>query len=181
MRHTTALLCTLALLMSASASAQKLLVTSKSFKPNGAIPRKFTCEGRGISPPLKVENIPAGTKTLAITLHDPDAPLDGGFTHWVIWNINGEKKKIKRNFKRGEMGPNTLGQHSYKGMCPPLGIHHYHFKVYALDTKLDIDKNSYKEMLEKKMQGHILAEGELVGVYKKKKLEPTGGAAPPPE
>ncbi len=165
----------LALAMLASfTNIKKLAVTSKAFENNGVIPRKYTCEGRDVSPPLDVANIPRGTQSLAVIVHDPDAALQGGYTHWVAWNIE-VGRRIKKNLKRGEMGPNSIGEHSYDGMCPPLGIHHYHFKVYALDTKLDIDRNTYKEGLEKKMQGHILAQGELVGVYMKGKLGESGG------
>lgn len=179
MRSVIVLLSTLALTMLTSfSSSTKLTITSKAFENNGPIPRKYTCEGRGISPPLEIWNIPLGTQSLAITVHDPDAALDGGYTHWVVWNIS-PTRKIRRHFRKGEAGPNTIGEHKYKGLCPSLGIHHYHFKVYALDTKLDIDRNTYKAGLEEKMRGHILAEGELVGVYMRKKLPASGGATEP--
>jgi len=92
-------------------------------------------------------------------------PLEGGFTHWVVWNIN--VGDIPEGFKGADQGMNGAKQHGYKGMCPPTGTHHYHFMVYALDTKLDIDKNTDKAGLEKSIQGHILSQGELVGLYKK--------------
>ena len=143
-----------------------LTVTSASFKHVGNIPSKYSCEGTEASPPLQVSNIPAGTKSLALIVHDPDAPVKGGFTHWVMWNIdiNGS---IPENFKGAEQGLNGAKKPGYIGMCPPSGTHHYYFKVYALDTKLNIDKNSDKAALEKAMEDHVLAEGELVGLYRK--------------
>jgi Raf kinase inhibitor-like YbhB/YbcL family protein len=154
------------LFMTSFTPKTKLTVTSTSFKNDGNIPSKYSCEGEQASPPLHVTNIPAGTKCLAIILHDPDAPLKGGFTHWVLWNTD-KSGNIPENFKDGTMGLNSTGKSGYIGMCPPSGTHHYHFMVYALDTKLNIDKNSDKAALEKAMEGHILSEGELVGLYKK--------------
>jgi Raf kinase inhibitor-like YbhB/YbcL family protein len=144
-----------------------LKITSTSFVNNGSVPAKYSCEGEEVNPPLLINNIPSGTKSLALILHDPDAPMKGGFTHWVVWNIEPGDNKIPENFKGAEQGLNSAGQKGYKGMCPPSGIHHYHFRVYALDTKLDLDKKTDKAALEKSMQGHILAEGDLVGLYKK--------------
>ena len=97
---------------------------------------------------------------------DPDAPMKGGFTHWVIWNIATDGN-IPENFKNDNRGLNSAKQPGYKGMCPPSGTHHYHFMVYALDTKLNIDNNTDKEALEKAMKGHVLASGDLVGLFNK--------------
>jgi len=150
-------------------NSPKLKITSTSFANNGSIPSKYSCEGEEVSPPLLISDIPSGTKSLAIILHDPDAPREGGFTHWVVWNIDPGNNNIPENFKGAQQGLNGAGQPGYKGMCPPSGTHHYHFMVYALDTKLDIDKKTDKTGLEKSMQGHILAQGDLVGLYKKTK------------
>lgn len=150
-------------------NSPKLKITSTSFANNGSIPSKYSCEGEEASPPLLISDIPSGTKSLAIILHDPDAPREGGFTHWVVWNIDPGNNNIPENFKGAQQGLNGAGQPGYKGMCPPSGTHHYHFMVYALDTKLDIDKKTDKAGLEKSMQGHILAQGDLVGLYKKTK------------
>lgn len=146
----------------------KLTVTSTSFRDNGMIPGKYSCEGEEISPPLKITDIPADTKSLALIVHDPDAPVKGGFTHWVVWNIDIDGN-IPENFKKAEQGLNGSKKRGYKGMCPPSGTHHYHFKVYALDTSLNIDINMDKPGLEKAMSGHVLEEGELVGLYAKTK------------
>jgi Raf kinase inhibitor-like YbhB/YbcL family protein len=145
-----------------------LSVTSSAFSENGMIPLKYSCEGDEAIPPLHIGAIPAGAKTLAIILHDPDAPMAGGFTHWVVWNI-GVDADIPENFSGGEIGLNSMGKHNYKGMCPPSGKHRYYFMVYALDTKLAINANTDKAGLEKAMQGHILAEGTLIGLYRKVK------------
>jgi Raf kinase inhibitor-like YbhB/YbcL family protein len=150
-------------------NSPKLKITSTSFANNGSIPSKYSCEGEEASPPLLISDIPSGTKSLAIILHDPDAPREGGFTHWVVWNVEPGNNNIPENFKGAQQGLNGAGQPGYKGMCPPSGTHHYHFMVYALDTKLDIDKKTDKAGLEKSMQGHILAQGDLVGLYKKTK------------
>jgi Raf kinase inhibitor-like YbhB/YbcL family protein len=147
----------------------KLKVSSTAFADNSAIPMKYSCEGKEVSPPISISDVPAGAKSLAIILHDPDAPMAGGFTHWVVWNINVADKTLPENFKGAQQGLNGAGQPGYKGMCPPGGTHHYHFMVYALDTKLSIDPKTDKAGLEKSIQGHILAQGELVGLYKKSK------------
>ena len=146
----------------------KLQVSSPAFTNNSDIPMKYSCEGEEVSPPLSIGDVPAGAKSLAVIVHDPDAPVAGGFTHWVIWNIS-VTDRLPENFKDAEQGLNGAGQPGYKGMCPPTGTHHYHFMVYALDTRLSIDAKTDKAALEKNMQGHILAQGELVGLYKKSK------------
>ena len=146
----------------------KLKVTSTSFTPNGIIPAKYSCDGIGISPPLSVANIPINTKSLAIIVHDPDAPHPGGVTHWVAWNLplNGI---IPENFQGGKQGENSDHKTGYKAICPPDGTHRYNFKVYALDEVLMADTTTDKAALEKVMKGHILAEGELMGFYGKGK------------
>ena len=151
----------------AFAQPRSLKVTSSAFQKNGNIPTKYTCEGEQVNPPLSITGIPPGAKSLAIILHDPDAPMDGGFTHWVVWNIDPSTKDIPEGFKGAEQGLNGAKQAGYIGMCPPSGTHHYHFMVYALDTKLDLSKQTDKTELEKSMKGHILAKGDLVGLYKK--------------
>lgn len=143
-----------------------LTITSKSFKHNEMMPTKFSCEGENISPQLKVTGIPKEAKSLALIMHDPDAPIEGGFTHWVMWNI-GTDGLIPEDFQGAKQGLNRAGEQGYIGMCPPSGTHHYHFNVYALDAKLGIDGATDKAGLEKAMQGHILAEGLLTGLYKK--------------
>ena len=144
-----------------------LVVTSTAFKNNTMIPSKYSCEGKEVSPPLHIANIPSAAKCLALIVHDPDAPMKGGFTHWVMWNLD-VKGEIPEGFKNKPQGLNSMKQKGYKGMCPPSGTHHYHFIVYALNELLELDPTTTdKAALEKAMDGHILAQGELVGLYKK--------------
>ncbi len=163
---TLSILGTMAVITS-SFNIPKLKVTSAAFTNNGTVPVKYSCEGEEASPSLLITDIPSGTKSLAIILHDPDAPGKGGFTHWVVWNIDPGDNNIPENFKGAQQGLNSAGRSGYMGMCPPSGTHHYHFMVYALDKMLDIDKKTDKASLEKSMKGHILAEGDLVGLYSK--------------
>jgi Raf kinase inhibitor-like YbhB/YbcL family protein len=145
-----------------------LIVKSSAFENNKPIPKKYSCDGEEVNPPLTVEGIPAGTKTLALVIDDPDAPR-GTFDHWVVWNIP-PTGKIEENYVPGIQGLNGAGQYAYVGMCPPSGTHRYFFKVYALDTKPDLKAEyTHKKDLEKAMQGHILAKGELVGLYSRNK------------
>ena len=155
-------------IMASSTSQTKLNVTSTSFTDNGNIPSKYSCEGTQASPPLAITGVPSGAKSLALILHDPDAPAPGGFTHWVVWNIPTDGN-IPEDFKGAEQGFNGAKRSGYIGMCPSSGTHHYHFKVYALDTRLTINRNTDKAGLEKAMTGHILGEGEIVGLYAKMK------------
>ncbi|HTQ29054.1 MAG TPA: YbhB/YbcL family Raf kinase inhibitor-like protein, partial [Puia sp.] len=118
-----------------------LTVSSPDFSANGMIPSKFTCEGENSSPALHIGGMPGNTKCLAIILHDPDAPLQGGFTHWVAFNID-PKADIPAKFNGGVQAMNGANHAGYIGPCPPSGTHHYHFMVYALDQKLDLPASS---------------------------------------
>lgn len=142
---------------------KELKITSPAFQHNGLIPSKYTCDGENINPALQIEGIPEGTPTLALTMDDPDAPM-GTWDHWIVWNIP-PSNLIKENSVPGIEGLNTSRTHSYGGPCPPSGTHRYFFKVYALDTKLTLNPSSTKRDLEKAMQGHILAKGEIMGKY----------------
>lgn len=143
----------------------KLTITSSSFQNNQQIPSKYTCDADNINPPLIIENIPQETKTLTLIVDDPDAPI-GNFNHWIVWNIP-PTLSIQENSIPGTEGINSFKQQSYSGPCPPSGTHRYFFKVYALDTTLNLDSNSNKADLEKAMKTHILAKGELIGLYSK--------------
>ncbi len=168
MRYTILLLSTIALtLLTSFEGKRKLVVTSPGFSSNGNIPQKYTCEGVDTNPPLHIANIPSNAQSLALVIHDPDAQISGGMTQFVAWDIE-VRSDIPENFKGGTVGVNSYIRRNYKGMCPPSGPHHYHFKVYALDKKLNLDLNTDKDGLEEKMEGHILAEGELVGLYEKR-------------
>lgn len=129
------------------------------------IPVKYTCSGENINPEISISGIPAETKSLALIMDDPDAP-SGDFVHWVMWNILTDGK-ISENSAPGVQGVNDFGENKYGGPCPPSGTHHYHFKIYALDTKLELPAETDKQGLLKAMEGHVLASGELVGLFKK--------------
>ncbi|MFN8287685.1 MAG: YbhB/YbcL family Raf kinase inhibitor-like protein [Chitinophagales bacterium] len=144
-----------------------LTVSSPAFKSNDYIPDKYSCHGENTSPELNIVGIPKDAKCLALIVDDPDAP-HGTFDHWVLWNIP-VAQTIAANSQPGVAGKNGAGQNAYTGPCPPGGTHHYHFKVYALDTMLDVKAGADKKTVEDAMKGHILAEGELVGLFKSKK------------
>ncbi len=145
----------------------ELIVRSPVFESGKLIPAKYTCDGDEINPPITINGIPKEAKSLVLILEDPDAPR-GTFDHWVVWDIPPTLRKIEERSAPGTEGLNSAGQKSYVGMCPPSGTHRYFFKIYALDTKLMLNPNSTrKKEVEKVMQGHILAKGELVGLYKR--------------
>lgn len=139
---------------------------SSAFENNGDIPSKYTCQGEDVNPPLEIEDIPENTKTLVLIMDDPDAPM-GVWDHWVVWNIK-PINKIEENSSPGIQGTNDFGKNDYGGPCPPSGKHRYFFKLYALDTELDIDVSAHKKDIEKIMEGHILEKAELIGLYEKK-------------
>jgi len=144
-----------------------LTITSPAFKNNGSIPDKYTCDGTNTNPELNISGVPENAKSLALIVDDPDAP-SGTFVHWVMWNIP-VSSKIEENSVGGMQGKNGKNENKYTGPCPPRGTHHYHFKMYALDSMLDLSLNTDKEALLKAMEGHVLAMGELVGEYNRKK------------
>ncbi len=125
-------------------------LTSPAFQPNQSILSKYTCDGENINPPLQISEVPEEAKSLALVVDDPDAPM-GTFDHWVMWNISPETTTIEEaKVPEGAVqGKNNFGNNSYGGPCPPSGTHHYHFKVYALDTQLELDPSSEKADLEK--------------------------------
>lgn len=140
-------------------------LTSREFKHNEFIPKKFTCEGEDVNPALIIEGIPAGAKSLALIVDDPDAPM-GTWVHWVVYNMP-VISRIDEDSIPGEQGMNDFGRGDYGGPCPPTGTHHYFFKIYALDADLNLKAGLNKQALEKAMQGHIADKTELVGLYKK--------------
>jgi len=141
----------------------ELTVSSPAFENNKLIPSKYTCDGDNVNPPLTIEGVPDETKSLVLIVDDPDAPM-GTWDHWIVWNIS-PTNTIEENTVPGTEGINDSRKHSYGGPCPPWGTHRYFFKIYALDIKLDLNSNSRKKDAEKAMQSHILAKGELIGLY----------------
>jgi Raf kinase inhibitor-like YbhB/YbcL family protein len=142
-----------------------LTITSPAFENNKLIPSKYTCDGTDVNPPLTMANIPETTKTLALIVEDPDVPA-GLWIHWIAWNIP-PIPLIQEDSVPEIEGLNTNRRLAYHGPCPPSGTHRYFFRVYALDAKLDLGENSDKKDVERAMQGHILAKGELMGLYKR--------------
>lgn len=142
-----------------------LTVKSPAFKNQEWIPSKYTCDGLNVNPELQIGNIPANTKSLAVIVDDPDAP-NGTFCHWLLWNIV-PKNSISEGSTPGTQGRNSRQEHTYFGPCPPSGTHHYHFKVYALDTQLNLPLDTDEKELVRAMKGHVISWGELVGLYKR--------------
>jgi Raf kinase inhibitor-like YbhB/YbcL family protein len=145
--------------------SNSLSIFSVAFSHNGSIPKKYTCEGENVNPPLEIGNYPKETKTFAIIVEDPDAP-SGTFDHLLVWNIVAGEP-ISEEYIPGIFGKNSFGDSSYGGPCPPSGTHRYFFKVYALDNTLDLQLGSDKNDLLDAMKDHVLATGELMGHYKK--------------
>jgi Raf kinase inhibitor-like YbhB/YbcL family protein len=143
---------------------KELTIKSSSFQHNSPIPKKYSCDGENTNPPLTIEGTPKESKSLALIVDDPDAP-NGTFDHWVVWNIPPSTTKVAENSVPGMEGLNGARQKGFMGPCPPSGTHRYFFKVYALDTELSLGAKSTKRDLEKAIQGHILAKGELIGLY----------------
>jgi Raf kinase inhibitor-like YbhB/YbcL family protein len=146
-------------------------VSSASFEEGEMIPAKHTCDGEDISPPLAWDSIPEGTKTLALVCDDPDAPM-GTWVHWVLFNLPADISELtedippERELESGaKQGTNDFRRIGYGGPCPPGGTHRYYFKLYALDAELDLEPGARKQQVLEAMEGHILAEGQLMGKY----------------
>jgi Raf kinase inhibitor-like YbhB/YbcL family protein len=148
------------------------MIIESVFKHNQPIPAKYSCDGANVSPPLKFLNVPANAKSIVLIVDDPDAPR-GTFDHWIIWNLPPDLKELTEGAKElarlspaAVQGINGYKKTDYHGPCPPAGKpHHYHFKLYALDTLLSLAEGATKQQVEKAMQGHILNQAELVGTY----------------
>lgn len=146
-------------------------LTSDVFSEGGVIPSEFTCDGEDISPPLSWNNLPEGTKSIAIIADDPDAPA-GTWVHWVIYNIPADKQGLQQDFPTDEklqdgttQGKNDFGRTGYGGPCPPGGTHRYYFRIYALDSSPELKPGLTKKELLENIKGHVIDEGELMGTY----------------
>ena len=144
-------------------------ISSAAFENNSFIPSKYTCEGQEINPPLEFRDVPEDTKSLALIVDDPDAPMKT-WVHWTIWNIDAKTTQILQNScpKGAVEGITSFGRTGYGGPCPPSGTHRYFFKLFALDKMLDLSPNSYARDIESTIEGHIIRKAELIGLYKKK-------------
>ncbi|MFH1492641.1 MAG: YbhB/YbcL family Raf kinase inhibitor-like protein [Candidatus Omnitrophota bacterium] len=154
-------------------AAMALEIESPAFKAGEFIPKKYTCEADDISPPLFWKDAPEGTKSFILINDDPDAP-GGDWVHWLVYNIPVQVNRLEENMQKmhfmanAMQGLTSFGSVGYGGPCPPPGKpHRYFFKLYALDTVLGLKPGANKKSLLKAMQGHILAEAELVGLYKR--------------
>ena len=155
-----------------------LKVTSSAFEQGGSIPTKYTCEGEDISPPLSWSGVSANAKSVAMIVDDPDAPDPAKpqrvYVHWVVYNIPTKTTSLAENASKSALsggavqGKNDWGNTGYGGPCPPIGRHRYFFKLYALDTTLNL-RDATKADLEKAMKGHVVDSGELMATYQKAK------------
>jgi Raf kinase inhibitor-like YbhB/YbcL family protein len=145
-------------------TVKQLTISSPAFENEKPIPEKYTCDGEDVNPPLSISDVPAEAKSLVLIVEDPDSP-SGLWIHWLVWDIPANTTTIAEDSVPGREGLNTDRRHRYGGPCPPSGTHRYFFKVYALDTKLGLLENSTKKDVEKAMRGHMIAQGELMGVY----------------
>lgn len=146
-------------------------LTSAAFDAGEGIPAQYTCDGDDISPPLQWQNVPDGAESLALIMDDPDAPR-GTWVHWVLYNLPASTRELPENVAPadsepagGSQGNSSWGRVGYGGPCPPGGTHRYFFQIYALDSELDLAPGATKEQLLAAMEGHILAQGELMGTY----------------
>ena len=167
----SAVLCTAQVETKHVGDKMEIKITSGAFNEGEFIPKKYTCDGVNISPPLDWSGIPDNTKSIALICDDPDAPM-GTWVHWVIFNIPPSINKLKENIPAVKVledgtiqGINDFRKTGYGGPCPPGGTHRYYFKIYALDKKLSITSSTTKKDLEQSMREHIVAEGKIVGKY----------------
>ncbi|RJQ24759.1 YbhB/YbcL family Raf kinase inhibitor-like protein [Candidatus Parcubacteria bacterium] len=143
-----------------------MVISSPVFENNTKIPLDYSCDGPGINPPLLFLDVPEITQSLALIVEDPDAP-SGTFIHWVVYNIDPKTEEVTEGSvpKGGIEGLNTAGEAKFRPPCPPNGEHRYIFKLYALDTTLDLPEGSTKEEIEESIKGHIIDTAELTGLY----------------
>lgn len=144
-------------------------LTSSAFTQGQSIPAKFSCKGADVSPALAWDEPPAGTQSFALIMDDPDAPM-GTWDHWVLFNIPPETRALPEAFQPAApivTGRNSWGKNAYGGPCPPSGTHRYFFRLYALDTTLNLSASANKKAVLTAMQGHILAQTELMGTFSK--------------
>ncbi|MDE2311673.1 MAG: YbhB/YbcL family Raf kinase inhibitor-like protein [Patescibacteria group bacterium] len=143
-----------------------MTITSPAFADGQPIPKKYTCDGDGVNPPLAFSGVPKEAGSLALVIDDPDAP-SGTWTHWTLWNIDPATLLIAENSvpSGAVQGQTSSGQNAYGGPCPPSGTHHYYFKLYALDSKLTIPSFADSRALAQALNGHVMSQAQLVGTY----------------
>jgi Raf kinase inhibitor-like YbhB/YbcL family protein len=143
-------------------------VTSPAFDEGDPIPKRHSCDGEDTSPRLEWDSLPAGTTSLALILHDPDAP-SGDFTHWVAWNIDPDEGVLDEGVPPPAQGTNGFGRAGYAGPCPPPGhgSHRYFFHLYAVDGGIDLDPGAAREQLQEALDGRVVGEARLMGTYER--------------
>jgi Raf kinase inhibitor-like YbhB/YbcL family protein len=146
----------------------ELKITSPAFNHHQGIPERHTGDGEDVSPELTWSGVPEGTKAFAVVVHDPDAPLVDGFTHWVAYGIPGDASGVAEGTDDVIQGVNSVGESGYMGPAPPPGhgTHHYYFWVYALDTDLDLEPGLDRRALIDRIEDHVIEQARLVGTYK---------------
>lgn len=155
--------------LAAGTTEVPMKISSPAFEHNGRIPAKFTCDGADVSPALAIEGVPAGARSLALIMDDPDAPR-GTWVHWVVWNVDPGTRTIPENTvpAGAAQGMNDFRTQGYGGPCPPSGTHRYFFKLYALKEKLSLGPKTTKAGLETAMKELVIAQTEMVGLYQRK-------------
>ena len=164
-RVLAALALALSLAAVAGAATPPLRLTSTAFKNNATIPERYTCRGDNVSPPLRWTAPPKGTKGFALELHDPDAPLAGGFTHWLGWGIRASARGLPIDTAAPVEGANGAGEPAYTGPCPPSGVHRYVFTLFALKTPLTLRSGADRAAFRAALKGKVLAQARLVGRF----------------
>jgi Raf kinase inhibitor-like YbhB/YbcL family protein len=152
----------------------ELKITSSAFQDGGMIPSKYTCDGPDLSPPIAWGGVPEGTKSIALICDDPDAP-GGTWVHWVLYDLPADTRSLPEHVppdkvlsNGAKQGTTDFGKIGYGGPCPPSGTHRYFFKVFALNTMLNLNSGATKAQLVETMKGHVLAQGQLMGKYSRK-------------
>ena len=144
-----------------------LRLRSPAFAGHKPIPPRHASDGEDVSPPLEWSGVPEGTKSFAIVVHDPDAPLVDGFTHWVAYGISGDMRGISEGADGVVAGTNSFGNQGYNGPAPPPGHgpHHYYFWIYALDDELELEPGLDRRALLKLIEDHVIEQARLIGTY----------------
>jgi Raf kinase inhibitor-like YbhB/YbcL family protein len=148
----------------AAAPTATFTLSSSAFRAGGRIPKVYTCDGRNVSPPLRWNAPPAGTKSLAILMDDPDVP-SGPFLHWIAWDIAARARTLAVGAKGLREGRNGAGRRGYTGPCPPSGTHHYVFRLYALKAPVKLTPGASRDAFERALRGKVLGTARLVGRY----------------
>ncbi len=155
--------------MAQQLNVQDLEIQSPAFESHAGIPARHASDGEDVAPELRWSGVPEGTKSFAVVVHDPDAPLVDGFTHWVAYNIPGDADGVPEGGEVPTAGVNSLGNHGYNGPAPPPGhgTHHYYFWVYALDEDLRLEAGLDRRALLDRIEDHVIEQARVTGTYER--------------